>query len=532
MPPRESSDDHLWLLTATERANDDTRLPAWSEGNRAEVLAHGRPYFAALAEALADVGEGDHVFFSQWRGDDDQLVDDDGTTVSDALTGAAERGAVVKGLVWRSHGDVMGFQGEQNRTLAHTLEEAGGEVLLDQRVRSTGSHHQKFVVVRHPDDPSADVAFVGGIDLARGRRDDAEHHGDPLTREFPEAYGETPAWHDVQLRITGPAVGQVDDTFRERWEDPAGSSRLPWRVVADALHPVTRTPQELPERLPDPPAAGDAAVQLLRTYPRRHPTYPFARRGERSVALGYRKALRRARRLVYVEDQYLWSTDVAAVFAEALEREPQLHLVVVVPRLPDDDAALTKAASDSGQVGAINLLHRAGEDRVHVLDIENEAGLPIYVHAKVCVVDDVWAAVGSANLNRRSWTHDSELTAAVLDGARDPREPTDPSGRGDGARVFARELRLELLREHLGRAEGDDADLLDPMDAVAAITAQVTALERWHDDGEQGPRPTGRLRRHRTPSPAAWLRHLLDPVRREAVDPDGRPYPLRARSRF
>ena len=39
------------------------------------------------------------------------------------------------------------------------------------------------------------------------------------------------------------------------------------------------------------------------------------------------------------------------------------------------------------------------------LDLENHQGLPVYVHAKICVIDDVWAAVGSDNFHTRSWTH-------------------------------------------------------------------------------------------------------------------------------
>jgi phosphatidylserine/phosphatidylglycerophosphate/cardiolipin synthase-like enzyme len=42
-----------------------------------------------------------------------------------------------------------------------------------------------------------------------------------------------------------------------------------------------------------------------------------------------------------------------------------------------------------------------------VLYVENLQGLPVYVHSKLCVVDDVGAAVGSDNFNSRSWTHDS-----------------------------------------------------------------------------------------------------------------------------
>jgi phosphatidylserine/phosphatidylglycerophosphate/cardiolipin synthase-like enzyme len=155
------------------------------------------------------------------------------------------------------------------------------------------------------------------------------------------------------------------------------------------------------------------------------------------------------------------------------------------------------------------------------------------VPGKVCVVDDVWAAVGSANLNRRSWTHDSELTAAVLDEQRDGRSPVDPGGRGDGARTFARQLRLALMREHLGRDDGDDADLLDLDGAAQAMCRAATALDDWHDVGCAGPRPVGQLRGHpRRTGGGPWLRRLIEPVYGLAYDPDGRSRPMRLRRAF
>ena len=63
-------------------------------------------------------------------------------------------------------------------------------------------------------------------------------------------------------------------------------------------------------------------------------------------------------------------------------------------------------------------------------DLENDEGTAVYVHAKVCIVDDVWMMVGSDNMNRRSWTHDSELSCAVVDDVHDDREPRDPAGSG------------------------------------------------------------------------------------------------------
>ena len=191
-------------------------------------------------------------------------------------------------------------------------------------------------------------------------------------------------------------------------------SRLPWQVLDDRLRGLPRAAAPLPPASSDPPRAGTCSVQILRTYPRRRPRLPYAPRGERSIALAYAKALSRAQRLVYVEDQYLWSMDVARIFAAALRRAPRLQLVAVVPRYPDVEKRLYLEAARLGHGEALAMVREAGGDRVQVLDIENHQGRPVYVHAKLCVVDDVWALVGSANLNVRSWTHDSELAVAVL----------------------------------------------------------------------------------------------------------------------
>ncbi|RBY89232.1 phospholipase D-like domain-containing protein, partial [Blastococcus sp. TF02A-30] len=296
---------------------------------------------------------------------------------------------------------------------------------------------------------------------------------------------------------------------------------------------LPRAADPLPAPGPAPAPVGSRTVQLLRTYPRRRPAYPFAPQGERSVARGYAKALARARRLVYVEDQYLWSRDVARIFAAALRRSPQLEVIAVVPRYVDAQGRFDVPASLLGQNAAWRTVVAAGGDRVQLFDVENAAGFPVYVHAKVCVIDDVWAAVGSANLNRRSWTHDSELTAAVLDERRDLREPADPGGLGDGARGFARDLRLTLMREHLDRADGDDADLLDPGRAVEAVRRAAADLDAWHAGGRQGPRPPGRLRSHpRRPGGGRLSRWLVTPLYDLAYDPDGRPWRQRGRREF
>jgi phosphatidylserine/phosphatidylglycerophosphate/cardiolipin synthase-like enzyme len=521
-----------WLISTAERDNPASALPAWCDGNAVRPLVHGATYFERLVHEVGALARGDHLFFTDWRGDADERLCPDGPTVGELFSAAARRGVLVKGLMWRAHRGQTSYSETENRQLGEEVREAGGEVLLDQRVRRAGSHHQKIVVLRHPGHPERDVAFAGGIDLCHARRDDGEHHGDPQGLQLARQYGPTPPWHDVQLELRGPVVGMLDAVFRERWTDPRSlDTDNPGSWLEDKLRHTDLSADPLPEQPPDPAAVGPCRVQVLRTYPTIRPRTPYAPNGERSVARGFAKAFGRARRLIYLEDQYMWSPQIAQLLAAALRGNPQLHLVVVVPRHPDVDGLLALPPNEVGRMQAIDTCRNAARDRVHAFDLENHAGTPVYVHAKVAVIDDVWACVGSANLNRRSWTHDSELSCAVLDETRDPREPADPAGLGDGARAFARELRLTLVREHLDLpADGrDDPDLLDPEAFVRAMRAAGDRLEAWYDAGCQGPRPSGRLRPHQPEELPRRTKLWAVPLYRLIYDPDGRP--LRARLR-
>ena len=518
-----------WLLTQPERGNPATRIDdrhpgeqAWSQGNLVRPLIHGATYFAELYERIEATRAGDLVFFTDWQGDaDERLTGRPGSEVVEVLGRADERGVDVRGLVWRSHSSAIGFTSDENLRLGRALQKRGAEAILDMRVRTGGSHHQKLVVIRHRDDPTRDIAYVGGVDLCHSRRDDADHHGDPQALEtMAEEYGATPPWHDVQAAIQGPAVHDVETVFRERWEDPTTLSRSPVILLRDRLRGLDTTPDPLPEQTSPPPRVdgGGHVVQLLRTYPnlRRGRDYAFARGGERSVARGYTKAVVRARHLIYVEDQYLWGAHVGSVFTEALEAHPELHVIAVVPLVPDVEG-FNRTAQLVGRRRAMLDMVRAAPDRVGIYGIENHAGTPVYVHAKTCVVDDTWATIGSDNFNRRSWTHDSELSVVVLDPAEE----------------YARSLRLALAAEHLDRDPDDDLDdCVDAAGMFAAYADCADALDRWHAGGEVGPRPPGRLRRLQPPEIGPMTRAMALGHYLLVHDPDGRPKPLRKRDEF
>ena len=155
-----------------------------------------------------------------------------------------------------------------------------------------------------------------------------------------------------------------------------------------------------------------------------------------------------------------------------------------------------------GQRLARNRVREAGGDRFAMFDLRNDAGTPIYVHAKVCVVDDEWMTIGSDNFNLRSWTHDSELTCAVV----------DPDGD------LVRNLRTTLWAEHLGLPQHDPR-LVDLRGATALWAERVGA-------------PGSRIARHEPAAVSARKRRWARPAYRTFFDPDGRPRSLRGTARF
>jgi phosphatidylserine/phosphatidylglycerophosphate/cardiolipin synthase-like enzyme len=484
-----------WFLPQRDRP--------WTAGNLVVPHVHGAKYFARLVQVVGATLEGDRIFFADWRGDADELLLEGGPTIGDLLAEAAGRGVEVRGLLWRSHSDKMRFNAQENRHLGEVINKAGGEALFDERVRRGGSHHQKLLVVQRQGPSHEDVAFVGGIDLCHGRRDDAEHLGDPQAAPLDKRYGPNPPWHDATLEIRGPAVSQVLQVFTERWDDPTPlDHRNPYRALLRIAARMPRHPQPLPELWDPPPERGPHRVQILRTYPAKRPPFPFAPHGERTIAQAYERAFARARRLVYIEDQYFWSEVVTGTLADALRREPALQVIAVVPRFPEKDSPTSGTPMRLGQQWARDLLHQAGGDRFAMYDLQNAADTPVYVHAKVCIVDDEWMTCGSDNLNLRSWTHDSEVTCAVV----------DPEGR------LPREFRATLWAEHLGLPP-DDPRLLE-LDHATGLWARCAEA------------PSARIRPHLPTRVHRAVRVWADPAYRILFDPDGRPRGLRGTDKF
>ena len=410
---------------------------------------------------MRDLRAGDCLFFTDWQGDADERLCPEGPTVGRA---AGRRGPARRR---RQGADVA-------LPLAEAVLQRGGEPPARRRRRrrraarccSTNASAAAARTTRRWWCCAVPAATRRSSAASTCATAAATTHGTSATRSrsrWPRSTATT------RRGTTPSSRSAARPSAALRHHLPAALGRPAFRrhrqPAVQAEGPAA--PRRHQPRPAAPAAAGTRARRVVRGAGAPHlsrdpAAHALRADGERTVARGFVKALRRARRLVYLQDQYLWSPHIARVLAAALRAEPELHLVVVVRGTPTSTAASRCRPTRSAACRRSRPAATRRPDRVHVYDLENEHSTPVYVHAKVAVFDDVWATVGSANLNRRSWSHDSELTAAVLDDTRDTRDPVDPAGRGDGARVFARDLRLELMREHLDRAPGDDADLVDP----------------------------------------------------------------------
>jgi phosphatidylserine/phosphatidylglycerophosphate/cardiolipin synthase-like enzyme len=411
-PGRWWSGDDRWFESGYEPCRRNTLRP----------LIDGEEAFGAMLEA---VGKAEHyVYIVGWAltptfalDRAEEPISPDGL-LAQVLAKVSER-VPVKILVWQ--GSSFFFQPSKRLTMRardELLQAAPKvDVRLDHKARPTHCHHQKVMVV------DGQVGFVGGLDLTTLEGDRWDTPGHPLR------FGR--GWHDAALRVEGEAVADLERNFVQRWEA------------------VTKE-RDLPHRDPQIDPAWTTPCQVVRTIPKR--TYRFARKGEFGIAGAYRDAIARARDFIYLENQYLWSAEIVEALAEAMERnkDRRFRIVVVLPARAD----FGKYDNDK-QVDYLREVD-AGRGMFHAFALYSggpAAGpfgfgfVPIYVHAKVAIIDDEWYMVGSANLNRRGLATDTELNVQAID--------------ADGARA----LRLRLWAEHLRTTE-EELAAEDPVELV------------------------------------------------------------------
>ena len=177
-------------------------------------------------------------------------------------------------------------------------------------------------------------------------------------------------------------------------------------------------------------------------------------------------AIGAARRTIYIESQYFASVKVQDALARRLEEEDGPEVIVINP--VKAQGWLEEQALGSARNQVLARLDEADRyDRFRIYYPVNADDEPIYVHAKVLVIDDRLLRVGSSNLNNRSMGFDTECDIAV--------EAVD--GAPDEERVHAavRHVRDGLLAEHLGVPR---EELERKIEAHGSVVHAIDALRK------------------------------------------------------
>jgi phosphatidylserine/phosphatidylglycerophosphate/cardiolipin synthase-like enzyme len=515
MPPSNSvalEPDSWFVRNTLVDVATTTPLPRYTSGNLITPIRDGLEVFARSKEAISMAqGSGDFILMANWwfddglklNGDDNRfylIPSDSASSLAALIAMATNNGVQVRALLFDQFFDpeTLIKPNEAQAKRINGFPSGNGIAILDDIHPFLGSHHQKFMVVKGKDHLGLVKvkAFCGGVDFNSNRRDSHEHR----------AFG---GYHDVHAEVEGPAVLDIFQSFKERWE-----------IHSSPLSPA------LDPRIVTAPPEGNAFVQVARTYPGIE-KYKFAPFGSYTPLEALLRAIKRAKKFIYIEDQYLTpysGSDPDEADDDNLEVLKSLklalktidYLLIVIPNhtemawlkkavafyatltssvpdafKPDLDLLLTLAPLFPGQARFRRKMFIRGlksdpelAKKVHVFylgrdrkqvhsknqsialgeategDSPLSSGSPafpdeIYCHSKVWIVDDIIAKIGSANCNWRSYTHDSEMDLVMVDGALE-----------SGGRALARKFRMELWGEHLGMDESRVGMLQDHLHAL------------------------------------------------------------------
>ncbi|MDO7835931.1 phospholipase D-like domain-containing protein [Sphingobium sp. HBC34] len=343
-------------------------------------------------------------------------------------------------------------------------------VKLDSHHPPAASHHQKIVVI---DDC---FAFCGGIDMTGDRWDTRHHRDDDPGRRHPDGSPYGP-WHDATTALNGPVAAALGDHARARWTGAGG----------EPLEPVTGAYDCWPDTLPVRFEQVDVAI--ARTAPEMEDQEPLT-----EIEQLYLNQIAAAKRHVYAESQYFASRKIAEAIAKRLVEADGPEIVIVNPE--QADGWLEQQAMDTARARLFEALKsRDAHGRLRIYHPFTQRGAPIYVHAKILIVDDRIIRVGSSNMNNRSLGLDTECDICI-----DTALPAN-----DGRQATILRIRDELIAEHL--------DL--PVERVASVIAErglIAGIEEIRQ------KPGRTLRPYVTPDlndVQAWI------ADHEVLDPEG-----------
>jgi phosphatidylserine/phosphatidylglycerophosphate/cardiolipin synthase-like enzyme len=294
---------------------------------------------------------------------------------------------------------------------------------------------------------------------------DEDRHRDEDPRRFTPTGLAYPPRHETMCMFDGDAARAMGDLARQRWLEGCGEKLEP--VTCDDSHD------------PWPPEIAPGIIDVPLGISRTEPAWRGAA-GVREIEWLHLQAIRAAKKLIYLENQYFTSPLIAAALARRLEEKDGPEVVVVsTARAP---SWFDHFAMDSARRALLERLRHADVyGRLSAWTPVTRSGQPIIVHAKVTVIDNILLRIGSANINNRSGGFDTECDVSV-----------EAEHEGDRVSEFIRRHRSRTV----GHFIGVDEETFDWTHAAAgSLTATIEALN--HDGRLQplSPEPASRQAR-------------------------------------
>lgn len=417
------------------------------QAGRIAFLVDAQDYFTAVREALAQARHS--ILLLGWGFDPRTRLQPDGfegpddpDEIGHVLLGLArERPELdIRVLIWKSAMPIAVSQEFFPHRARAWFKDSRVRFWLDDMVPLGACHHQKVLVI---DDA---VAFCGSGDFGTDRWDSPAHLDADSRRIDPSLHYHPPR-HEVMMLVDGPAAAALGDLARRRW----------LRATEEMIEPP-------PSAVHDPwpasirPHMSGAPVAIVRTEPAwgdRDPVQEWQALTLRSIVM--------ARRRLYLENQYFTAPDIAEAMARRLAEPDGPEIILISTE--HSPSYFDRFTMDRTRSMVITRLMAADVfGRFRALCPETAAGHPVIVHAKVTIVDDQLARVGSANLNNRSCGLDTECELAI--------EAFDETS----ARAIET-LRNRLVGHYMGRSA---ADIACGIDRHGGLIAAIDALNT-HD---------------------------------------------------
>jgi cardiolipin synthase len=319
----------------------------FTEGNSVETLVNGDAFFppmlAAIRQAKKTITLETYIWESGYISN----------LFINALAERARAGVKVHALV-----DGMGslkFNGSDRDRLVDAgvqFHKYGREHWWHVKPNINHRTHRKLLIV------DGTVGFAGGMCIADSWLGDA--HAKHL-------------WRETQVRITGPAVRQMQAAFAHNWMQTTSAL-----LLGEDYFPKLNK-------------SGSSVAHCYKSGPDE---------GAEAVRLGYLFAIASARTSIDIANAYFVPDDLAIdMLLEAISRGVKVR--VIVPAF--NDSKFGRAASRSRWGKLI-----AGGAEFHLYQ-------PAMYHAKTMVVDGVLVTIGSSNFDNRSFSINDEVTVSVLD---------------------------------------------------------------------------------------------------------------------